>query len=206
MNTALVSLIPKKGKDHSDCANYRPISLLNTDIKMYARIMALRLHWYINKLVHPDQTGFMSGRLAADNIRRLLHVIHESRACSTPAAVLSLDAEKAFDRLERDYLWSVLDAYGFSKGFVNMIKVLYKNPTASVITNGVHSLPFNLQRGTRQGCPLSPMLFALSLEPLAQLIRQENVCSVSLLQTTHHSMRMIFYCLFRISMFHSPRY
>ncbi len=85
LNTALISLIPKKGKDHSNCANYRPISLLNTDIKMYARILALRLQRYINKLVHPDQTGFMPGRLAADNIRRLLHVIHESRACPTPA-------------------------------------------------------------------------------------------------------------------------
>jgi len=160
MNTALISLIPKKGKDHSDCKNYRPISLLNTDMKMYTRIMALRLQRYMNKLVHPDQTGFISGRLAADNIQRLLHVIHEFRACPTP-----------FDRLEWDYLWSVLDAYGFGKGFVNMIRVLYKNPTASVVTNGVHSLPFNLQRGTRQGCPLSPMLFALSLKPLAQLIR-----------------------------------
>lgn len=94
LNTALISLIPKKGKDHSDCANYRPISLLNTDIKMYSRILALQLQRYINKLVHPDQTGFMPGRLAADNIWRLLHVIHESRACPTSAAVLSLDAEK----------------------------------------------------------------------------------------------------------------
>lgn len=72
MNTALISLTPKKGKDHSDCANYRPISLLNTDIKMYARILALRLQRYINKLVHPDQTSFMPNRLAADNIQRCM--------------------------------------------------------------------------------------------------------------------------------------
>lgn len=179
MNTALVSLIPKKGKDHTDCANYRPISLLNTDIKVYARILALRLQRYVNFLVHPDQSGFMPNRLAADNIRRLLHVIHESQGCPTPAAVLSLDAEKAFDRLEWDYLWSVLEVFGLGKGFINMLRVLYRNPTASVMTNGVHSLPFNLQRGTRQGCPLSPMLFAMSLEPLAQLIRKENICSIS---------------------------
>lgn len=179
LNIALISLIPKKGKDHSNCANYRPISLLNTDIKMYARILALRLQRYINKLVHPDQTGFMPGRLASDNIRRLLHVIHEARDCPTPAAVLSLDAEKAFDRLEWDYLWSVLEVFGLGTNFINMIKVLYRNPTASVITNGLHSSPFNLGRGTRQGCPLSPMLFALSLEPLAQLIRQEDICSFS---------------------------
>lgn len=67
-----------------------------------------------------------------------------------------------------------------------MIKALYKNPMASVVTNGVHSLPFNLKRGTRQGCPLSPMLFAFSLKPLAHLIRQENVCSISVSSYKQH--------------------
>ena len=73
-NTALISVIPKKGKDLTECSNYRPISLIGTDIKLYSKVFALRLERLIEKLVHPDQSGFIPKRHAADNIRRLLHV------------------------------------------------------------------------------------------------------------------------------------
>lgn len=185
MNTALISLIPKKGKDHTKCFNFRPISLINSDLKVYARVLAIRLEKYIGKLVHSDQSGFIPHRSAADNIRRLLHIINESKDKKSPYAVLSLDADKAFDRLNWDYLWEVLDKFGFDKKFINMVQIIYNNPSASIATNGLHSQPFDILRGTRQGCPLSPMLFALSLEPLAQKIRQDQICSISIKGTQH---------------------
>ncbi len=89
--------------------------------------------------------------------------------------VFSLDAEKAFDRLEWNYMWAVLQCFGFGEHFISMIQTLYHSPSASVITGNIISPPFPLQRGMRQGCPLSPLLFCLSLEPFPQAIRKSEV-------------------------------
>lgn len=174
VNTALLSLLLKKGKDPTECTSYRPLSLLNTDVKIYAKVLARRLQSHMTDLVHSDQTGFIKSRLAADNVRRLLHIIDGAQNLPSPAAVLSLDAMKAFDRLEWPFLWLVLGAMSFGAPFIDMVKVLYKNPTAMVLTGKVCSPSFAISRGSRQGYPLSPLLFALSLEPLAQTIRQSR--------------------------------
>lgn len=184
--TALITLLLKKGKDPLECASYRPLSLLNCDFKLYAKFLSRRLDTVISHLVHPDQAGFIKGRLASDNIRRLLHVIEFSSAQKQPCAVLSLDAEKAFDRVEWDYLWAVLEHLGFGPLFIRMIRILYADPTARVQTGHPGASEFMLYRSTRQGCPLSPGLFALSLEPLAQAVRQhQNISSISIKGTTH---------------------
>ncbi len=133
-------------------------------------------------LAHCDQTRFIRGRLATDNLRRLLHIIDASRSDKTPVAVLSSDAVKVFDRLE----WSVLGAMGLGGGFIHMVKVLYSEPSAMVLTGRTCLPPFAVLRSSRQGCPLSPGLFALSLEPLAQFIRHsQNISPIPILGTLH---------------------
>lgn len=113
----------------------------------------------------------MKNRSSTDNMRRLLHLICLNRETNCPIVALSLDAEKAFDRVQWEFLFAALSNFGFSSSFITWIKMLYNSPKASVITNGVISSFFGLKRATRQGCPLSPLLFNMSLEPLAVIIR-----------------------------------
>ncbi len=129
----------------------------------------------IHSLIKEDQTGFIKGRNASDNMHRLLHILDFADSLPTPCAVFSLDAEKAFDRLEWNYMWAVLQCFGFGEHFISMIKTLYHSPAASIITGKIISPSFPLQRGMRQGCPLSPLLFCLFLEPLAKAIRKSEV-------------------------------
>jgi len=183
--TALMTLLLKKGKDPFECSSFRPISLLTSDLKIYAKVLALRLEKVIQSLVKEDQTGFIKGRYASDNMRRLLHIIEVAETHPNPCAVFSLDAEKAFDRIEWKYMWAVLQRFGFRHNFISMIKALYHSPLASVLTGDIISSPFTLQRGTRQGCPLSPLLFCLSLEPLAQAIRQSTASPMEIGRHNH---------------------
>ena len=174
VKTAIISLLCKSGKDPTLCASYRPISLLNSDKKLFAKTLALRLDAVIPKLVHPDQSGFVKNRLATDNVRRLLHIISSTSLTSTilPPAVVSIDGDKAFDRLEWSFLWFTLKRMGFGKQFLSMLNTLYNNPFAQVLTGTHFSSLFPVSRGSPQGCPVSSLLFAVSLEPLAQKIRQ----------------------------------
>ncbi len=129
----------------------------------------------IHSLIKVDQTGFIKGRNASDNMHRLFHILDFADSHPSPCAFFSLDAEKAFDRLEWNYMWAVLQCFGFGEHFISTIKTLYHSPAASVITGNIISPPFPVQRGMRQGCPLCPLLFCLSLEPLAQAIRKSEV-------------------------------
>jgi len=98
-NTALISLLLKKQKDPTSCASYRPISLINVDMKIYAKVLARWLNKHLGNLIHCDQTGFVKGRFSSDNMRRLLHILHFTSKSSdllTSCGILTLDAEKAF--------------------------------------------------------------------------------------------------------------
>lgn len=99
---------------------------------------------------------------------------------------MSLDAEKAFDREEWKFLFEMMDRFGLGSGFISWVKLLYSSPVASVQTNNVLSPSFQLHRSTRQGCPLSPLLFAIAIEPLAIWLRsEENFEGISRQGTVH---------------------
>ena len=103
----------------------------------------------------------------------MLNIIQLSEQQAIDGLVISLDAEKAFDRVEWSYLFRTLEQFGLGDGFAGWVKVLYTQPMAAVITNGLRSTNFMVQRGCRQGCPLSPLLFAVAIEPLAEAIRRD---------------------------------
>lgn len=171
LTQATISVLLKKDKDPVQCSSYRPISLLCCDYKILTKTLAQRLDPIISTIIDEDQTGFIPGRQSFSNVRRLFNVIFSPHSTIHPEVILSLDAEKAFDRIEWTYLFAVLEKFGMGPTFCRWIKVLYSTPMAAVRTNGLISEYFPLYRGTRQGCCLSPFLFDIAIEPLAIAIR-----------------------------------
>ena len=186
MNTALISLLPKPNKDHTLPSNYRPISLINVDMKIISKALSHRLEKVTPYIIHPDQTGFIKGRQASNNTRRLFNLIQYSSLQQEDTIIATLDAEKAFDKVNWTFLFTTLQKFGFGESFINWIRILYTSPSATVITNGLTSQRFTLHRGTRQGCPLSPSLFTIFIEPLAIAIRQNpHIIGIQTPQTQH---------------------
>ncbi len=107
LNQALITVLLKPGKDPNLCTSYRPISLLNSDYKILTKMIALRLERVLPSLIHMDQTGFIKNRSSFDNIRRLMNIIYSAKQMDSPVIALSLDAEKAFDRVEWPYLIAI---------------------------------------------------------------------------------------------------
>lgn len=162
MRQGSISLIPKPGKDHLQMSNYRPLSILNTDYKIFVKVLAMRIEKVIPLLIHVDQTGFIKGRYMSNKMRRLFQIMYAAETSRHPVIAMSLDAEKAFDRVKRRYLFYVLPKYGFGPIIMNWIRALYFKPTASVKTNGIKSKTFELYRPARQGCTVSPLIFILN--------------------------------------------
>uniref|UniRef100_A0A3Q3B6N5 Reverse transcriptase domain-containing protein n=1 Tax=Kryptolebias marmoratus TaxID=37003 RepID=A0A3Q3B6N5_KRYMA len=171
---AVISVLPKEGKNIEYCESYRPISILNVDYKIFTSIISRRMEYYLLDLIHEDQTGFIKGRQTHDSIRRTLHILAQAKKQNLSVALVSLDAEKAFDRVNWTFLYKVLERLGFNKQFISCLQSLYDKPRARVKINGHLTNSFQLYRGTCQGCPLNPSLFAIFIEPLAQAIREND--------------------------------
>ena len=139
--------------------DYRPITLLNTELKI--------LQLVISDLIGHKQTYAVKGRSIQDN----LHLIREVLEDGTEATQISLDQSKAFDKIDHGFLATVLETAGFQPEFRRWISMMYHNPQAVVQVNRRHSRVFAIERLVRQGCPLSPLLYVLALEPLLRRLR-----------------------------------
>ena len=165
----------KKGGRHvwEGLDDYRPITLLNTELKILARVLANRLQHVISDLIGPEQTFAVKGRSIQDNLHLIREVL-EGIKDDTEAALISLDQSKAFDRVDHRFLASVLETAGFKPEFRRWISMMYHNPQAVVQVNGRRSGVIAIERSVLQGCPLSPLLYVLALEPLLCRLRDEG--------------------------------
>ncbi|KAG0737661.1 hypothetical protein G6F57_012742 [Rhizopus arrhizus] len=168
-----VRLLPKKG-DVSDLKNWRPTSLINCDAKIFTRVTNLQLSNIVNKIINPSQTGFMRRRFIGDNGLLLHLIVQQARRSKHTGICLLLDQEKAYDRVNPQYLVRVLTAFGFHKSFIRCINHLFFGNMVQINVNGYFTPIIDQQRGLRQGDPLSPILFNLALEPLLLAINQDN--------------------------------
>ncbi|CAN6253863.1 unnamed protein product [Urochloa humidicola] len=173
LNRAFLVLLPKKS-DARTADAFRPISLQNCPMKMFAKVLANRLRPCIPSLVDPDQTGFVHGRSIAENYvyaADLLSCCH--RRC-TPTAVLKLDFRKAFDSICWDSLDNILSARGFDERWRSWINNILQTGKTAVLLNGVPGNWIQCRRGLRQGDPLSPFLFIIVADVLQRLISQAS--------------------------------
>ena len=165
----------KKGGRHvwEGLDDYRPITLLNTELKILARVLANRLQLVISDLIGSEQTYAVKGRSIQDNLHLIREVL-EGIEDGTEAVLISLDQSKAFDRVDHRFLVTVLETAGFQPEFRRWISMMYHNLQAVVQVNGRRSRVFAVEWSVRQGCPLSPLLYVLALEPLLRKLRDRT--------------------------------
>lgn len=170
MRTGHVSLLYKKG-DRTELANWRPITLLTTDYKILAKVIFLWMRSVVEKVVHPDQTCGVPGRSGSLNLTLIRDATGWAEQRQLALAILSLDQEKAFDRVSLPFLFAVLERVGFGARIREWVRLLYEGAVSKFKVNGFLTKPVEQLGGVRQGCPLSPPLYILSIEPLASCLR-----------------------------------
>uniref|UniRef100_A0AAV1VNP9 Reverse transcriptase domain-containing protein n=1 Tax=Peronospora matthiolae TaxID=2874970 RepID=A0AAV1VNP9_9STRA len=168
-----VVLLHKNGSRASP-GNYRPISLVQVDVKVLSKALTYRLQHVIMDLIHPDQKGFVKGRSIHHHVRFLADLQNLVTAMDDDAYALFLDFEKAFDRVNWTYMFRLLERMGLGAEFLQWIHLLYHKPQAHLVINQNIQPALFPTRGVKQGDPLSALLFVLTIEPLGNLLRSHE--------------------------------
>jgi hypothetical protein len=150
--------------------DYRPLTLMNTDLKLLLRILANRLRAWLTDLLHPSQHCGIQDNNILGAIAAIRETVVQAELTNAPTCVLSLDFKEAFDNIAHSYLYATLETYGFSACFQRRLRQLYENATSSVQINGNVSSPLPMKCSIRQGCPRSTRLFALCLDPFLRML------------------------------------
>ena len=155
-----------KAGDAADPANYRPITLLNTDYRLLAKILAARMGPVLAAAIGPEQTAFLPGRLIGDNITLLQLLPQQLRrnaafanGLPSSVAVALLDFRKAYDTVSRPFLLAVMEAVGAGAGLLAWARIVLGDTSAAADVNGHVSGMVRYDAGVRQGCPLAPLLY-----------------------------------------------
>ena len=183
----IITLIPKK-KDPSYLRNWRPLTLLNIDYKILAKLLANRMKKVLPDIIGDQQTGFMENRCITENIRLTMDIIANVYQQGKRALIISIDYEKCFDKIEHSAVEGSLKYFGFSPKFVRWIRLFFTDFIVCTNNAGYNSDFFSKSRGVNQGCPISPYLFLVCGETMAHLIKNNpKIHGIKLGNTKHVS-------------------
>ena len=139
-----------------------------------SKVIAARIKNVLRNIIHHNQTGFIKDRYIGETVRSIFDIMELTVEENIPGLMIFIDFQKAFDSLEWNYLLNCLEHFNFGPDFIRWVTTFYKNIQSCVINNGITSDFFTLQRGVRQGDPLSPYLFVIAAEVLAIAVRQNK--------------------------------
>ena len=174
MRQTIITCIPKGNKNRSLIKNWRPISLLPVVYKMTSSVLAERLKPILKDIISTHQSGFLSGRSISDCTRLICDLMFYTQKHKIPGLLMQIDFQKAFDSVSWDFLYIVLEKFGFDDKFIKWIRLFNKDIKAYVTQCGFLSNPIPIERGCRQGDPISPYLFLLVAEVLKCLIQKSS--------------------------------
>ena len=169
---AIITLIPKDG-DLTTLRSWRPISLICSDVKIVAKILAMRLNPLMPNLISENQHCVNSKSIVHCNAK-IRDIIYYANKNNLSGALINLDWEKAFDRVDWGFLIKIMKKLGFPECIIKWLMILYTDITSSCLINGNITKEFKIERGVRQGCPLSMLTYVLFQEPLYQAIEKTN--------------------------------
>ena len=167
-----ITCIPKTGKNRNTLKNWRPLTLLNPTYKFFSSIIANKIKITLERIINPDQTGFLSNRFIGENTRLLLDTINYCETFNKPGLIVVVDYAKAFDTIEWSFIDFCLELFGFGDNIRSWVNILQKKSFSMVEQNGHYSEKIELSRGCRQGDPISPYLFVICAEVLSHVLRE----------------------------------
>ena len=173
MNQAIITLLPKNDKNEN-LKKWRPISLLCSDYKILTKNLSNRLKPTLKHAISIEQTCGIPNRSIFSNLFIIREVINHSNTKNINSFIISVDQEKPFDKVDREFLYQIMRKLGYSEIFIKFIKKLYQNTLSIISNNGFLSTPFPLSRGVRQGCPLSLLLYIINGEVINLNIKNND--------------------------------
>ena len=169
---AIIKLIEKKNRGKRYIKNWKPISLLNVDIKILFKALAKRLKEVLPCLISAQQTAYVQNRNIGESGILISDIIEITNTRQMESFLVMMDVEKAFGSLDHKFLVSVSKNFGFGQNFISWIEIILKNQESCVINGGTSTKYFKLNRRARQGDPISAYLFILAFEILFLIIKE----------------------------------